>query len=293
MKYRACTKCAQSVGIVNVVGNILMIVIKGYMGVIGGSKGLIADAIHSCADLLATIVMIIGLTISGRERDEKHPYGYGKAEHIVAVIIYLFLLVVAGYILFDGARAIIEGRRVIPCMIAIWGAVFSIGINELMFRQSVCAGTQVNSPSIVAKAWESRSDVYSSVAVVIGIMGAKMGFYFMDPLAAILVGVIIFKVCIEMMKEAILNLIDKTPDELSIPDLHVRLWEKIKDLVIDINTIRVREVGGEYEFDIEVDVPDSLTVFDGEGIKDKIRRFVCSMMEKKSTVEVRLRPREA
>jgi cation diffusion facilitator family transporter len=157
----------------------------------------------------------------------------------------------------------------------------------------VCAGTQVNSPSIVAKAWESRSDVYSSIAVVIGIMGAKMGFYFMDPLAAILVGVIIFKICIEMMKEAILNLIDKTPDELSIPDLHVRLWEKIKDLVIDINTIRVREVGGEYEFDIEVDVPDSLTVFDGEGIKDKIRRFVCSMMEKKSTVEVRLRPREA
>ncbi len=120
-----------------------------------------------------------------------------------------------------------------------------------------------------------------------------MGFYFMDPLAAILVGVIIFKVCIEMMKEAILNLIDKNPDELSIPDLHVRLWEKIKDLVIDINTIRVREVGGEYEFDIEVDVPDSLTVSDGEGIKGKIRRFVCSMMEKKSTVEVRLRPREA
>ena len=95
-----------------------------------------------------------------------------------------------------------------------------------------------------------------------------------------------------MFKEAILNLMDRTPDELNIPDLNVRLREKIKDLVIDINTIRVREVGSEYEFDIEVDVPDSLTVSDGEGIKDKIRRFICSMMEKKSTVEVRLRPRE-
>ncbi len=71
MKYKTCEKCAQSVGTVNVIGNILMILIKGYMGVVGGSKGLIADAIHSSADLLATIVMILGLKISGREKDEK------------------------------------------------------------------------------------------------------------------------------------------------------------------------------------------------------------------------------
>jgi cation diffusion facilitator family transporter len=293
MKYRACAKCAKSVGAVNVVGNILMIVLKAYMGVVGGSKGLIADAIHSCADLLATIVMIIGLNISSRKRDEKYPYGYGKAEHIVAVIIYLFLLVIASYILFDGIRAIVEGRRNVPCMVAVWGAVFSIVINELMFRHSVCAGTQTNSPSIAAKAWESRSDVYSSVAVVIGIMGAKMGLYFMDPLAAILVGVIIFKICIEMMKEAVLNLMDKTPEEINIPSLHKRLWEKLKDLAININAIRVREVGGAYEFDIEVNVPDSITVSDGEGIKRKIQQLISSMVEEESIVEVRLRPLEA
>jgi len=119
---------------VNVVGNIMMIVIKAYMGVVGGSKGLIADAIHSCADLLATIVMIIGLNISSRKRDEKYPYGYGKSEHVVAFIIYLFLLLIASYILFDGIRAIIEGRVVIPCMIAVWGAFFSIAINIQSIR---------------------------------------------------------------------------------------------------------------------------------------------------------------
>ena len=212
MKYAACEKCARSVGKVNIVGNILMILIKGYMGVVGGSKGLIADAVHSCADLLATIVMIIGLHISGQEKDEAYPYGYGKAEYIVAVVIYLFLFVIGTYILFDGARAILEGRRVTPCLSAAWGAIFSIAINELMFRQSVCAGAQINSPSITAKAWETRSDVLSSIAVLIGILGAKMGFHFMDPLAAIIVGVIILRVCVEQVRGAITNLMDGAPE---------------------------------------------------------------------------------
>ena len=91
MKHAACKKCAQKVGVVNIIGNILMVCIKGYMGVAGRSKGLIADAIHSSADLLATIVMIIGLRISDKKTDTKHPYGYGKAEYIVSIVIYLFL----------------------------------------------------------------------------------------------------------------------------------------------------------------------------------------------------------
>jgi len=91
MKYTACEKCATSVGTINIIGNILMIFLKAYLGVVGRSKGMIADAIHSCADLLATIVMIIGMRISGKEANEKYPYGYGKAEYVVAVIIYLFL----------------------------------------------------------------------------------------------------------------------------------------------------------------------------------------------------------
>jgi len=293
MKYRACAKCAKSVGTVNIIGNVLMIFIKAYMGVVAGSKGLIADAIHSCADLLATIVLIIGLTISGRERDERFPYGYGKVEYIVAVVIYLFLLVIAGYILYDGTMTIIQGTTIVPCMVAMWGAVLSIAYNELMFRQGVCAGTQINSASMIAKAWESRSDVYSSVAVLIGIIGAKMGFCFMDPLAAIFVGVIILKVCIEMIKDAVLNLMDKTPEEIDIADLQKRLWGKVKDLVLDISTIQVRELGGTYEFNIEVSVPDHTTVSDGETIKEKIRELIIGMIERKSIVEVRLRPLEA
>jgi cation diffusion facilitator family transporter len=290
MKYRACAKCAASVGMVNVIGNTLMIALKGYMGIIGGSKGLIADAIHSCADLLATIVMIIGLKISGQEKDERYPYGYGKSEYIVAIIIYLFLLIIAFYILYDGTVAIIEKREVTPNGIAIWGATFSIMINELMFRQSVCAGTQINSPSMVAKAWESRSDVYSSVGVVIGIIGAKMGYHFMDPLAAVVVGVVIFKICIEMMKESILSLMDKVPESVEIDEIKKKAAARLQAVTVDVREIMVREIGDKFEFDIEVGVPDCLTIADGEGIKEDVRQAVLGLVERQAEIEVRLRP---
>ncbi len=287
MKHATCEKCARSVGKVNVVGNILMILIKGYLGVVGGSKGLIADAIHSSADLLATIIMIIGLGISGKERNKQYPYGFGKAEYLVAVVIYLFLFVIGSYILLDGTRAILEGRKVVPCLSAAWGAIFSIAINELMFRQSVCAGSQINSPSIVAKAWESRSDVLSSIAVLIGILGAKMGFHFMDPLAAIAVGVIIIRICILQVKGAMLNLMDKEPEQV---------LEGAKEAlagvrnVTEIKGIKAREIGQNVEVEVSLDVPRDITVSQGEKIKDEVKKALRKAFDRKSTINVRLFP---
>jgi len=285
MKYAACEKCANSVGKVNVIGNILMILIKGYMGVVGRSTGLIADAIHSSADLLATIIMIIGLQISDKDKDASYPYGYGKAEYLVAIVIYLFLFAVGCYIVWHAVITIINGYAVRPCLSAIWGAIFSIAINELMFRQSVCAGTQINSPSMVAKAWESRSDVYSSVAVLIGIIGAKMGFYFMDPLAAIAVGVIILKICVEMIHESSSQLMDKSPD----PDV----IEKIHILLGNINNIKgikhvfARELGQSIEFEIAFHVNDNITVIETEAIKQETKSLVANSMDRKTIVIVK------
>jgi cation diffusion facilitator family transporter len=292
MKHKACKKCAAAVGSVTVIASILLILFKGYLGVVGGSKGLIADAIHSCADLLAAIVMIIGHKVSRQETDEKYPYGYGKFEHIVAIIIYLFLFVIALYILFDGFHAIVAKRHVVPCAIALWGALISIAINELVFRMSACAGTQINSPSMLALAWESRSDVYSSIAVVVGIIGSWMGFHFMDPLAAIIVGLIILKICFEMSKEAILHLIDKVPDEIDPEKLRRKILAKSKDIILDVKNIWVREIGVGLEFHIEIEVPDCLTVTEGEDIKESTSQLVKGLFEREATVNVLLIPTE-
>jgi cation diffusion facilitator family transporter len=292
MKYAACARCANSVGMVTICGNIMMIVLKGYLGVVGGSKGLIADAIHSCADLLATIVMIIGLKVSGKEADEKFPYGYGKAEYIVAIAIYLFLFVIGSYILYDGTLTIIEGRSVEPCLSAAWGAGLSIAINELMFRQSVCAGYQICSPSMVAKAWESRTDVYSSIAVLIGILGAKLGFHFMDPLAAMIVGVLILRVCFVETKEAVGHLLDKGLDDELLEEVRNALLGGLEDNVV-VGAVLGRELGRVMEVDVELEVPAGLSVAQGEKIKDKARKAVKTSLRRETKIRIILNPVEA
>jgi cation diffusion facilitator family transporter len=271
---------------VNVIGNILMIALKAYLGVVGMSKGMIADAIHSCADLLATIVMIIGLRVSANEANDQYPYGYGKAEYIVAIIIYFFLVVIASYILYDGIIAILQKHQIVPCFSAFWGGIFAIAINELMFRQSLCVGTQINSPSMIAKAWESRSDVYASIAVVIGILGAKMGFHWMDPLGAIVVGLMILRMSMEMIHDALLNLMDRAPDEEV-------LKEAIKGLsriasIEGIKHVHAREVGNMLELQVELDVPEHVTVSEGENIKKEAKRAIIKQIGKAAIVQVRL-----
>ncbi|MBF0228350.1 MAG: cation transporter [Desulfamplus sp.] len=283
---KACEKCAQRVGVVNIIGNILMICIKGYLGVAGRSKGLIADAIHSSADLLATIIMIIGLRISDKEIDNKYPYGYGKAEYIVSICIYLFLFGIGSFIIYNGVWTIVEGRIVNPCLSAAWGAIFSIVINELMFRQSICAGKHINSPSMQAKAWESRSDVYSSVAVLIGIIGAKLGFHWMDPLAAVIVGVIILKICIEQVKDAVFNLMDKAYDEDYIDDINQSLNNM--ENIAGIKKVVARELGPILEFEINLYVMPDTTVAIGESIKREAHNIIKAIVDRKSTVKVRL-----
>lgn len=286
MKYTACGKCAKSVGIVNIFGNIMMISLKGYLGVVGQSKGMIADAIHSCADLLATCIMIIGLRISERKADEDYPYGYGQAEYVVAIIIYLFLFVIALYVIFSAILSIIKGYSHKPCLIAVWGAIFSIAVSELMFRQSLCAGTQLSSPSMVAKAWESRSDVYSSIAVLIGILGAKMGYTFMDPLAAIVVGIIILKICIQLIKQSTLNLMDKAPAE-DVIELVRQALAKVKNIV-GIKNIYAREMGRALEFEVGLLVPAKTSVSQGETIKNEANQAVTGSMDRKTIVRVML-----
>ena len=267
MKYKACDRCFRSVGMVNIIGNVMMIVLKAYLGVVGGSKGLIADAVHSVADLLATFVMIIGMRLSAQQPDEDYPDGYGKSEYMIAICIYLFLFVIGLYIMHDGYTAIVEKKIVHPCWFALWGAFFAIAINELMFRQSVCAGTQAGSPSMIAKAWESRSDVYASVAVLLGILGAMMGYSWMDPLAALVVGVVIIKLCVESIYESVLKLMDQAAEGDEADEVRAALAAGLKEASLD--RLLARELGPVLEMRLWLKIDPSLNVVEGEAVKEK------------------------
>ncbi len=283
-----CAKCLTNVTAYNVVGNAFLIVIKAYLGIVGGSKALFADAIHSLGDLLASFMMYIALKVADKPKSKNYAYGRGKVEYISALIISFFLVVLGIYIFIDAAKDIYVGRFTAPHLVTAWGALISIVVNELMSRQASCVGTLYNKPSIIAVALESRVDTWSSAAVLAGIVGAKISYPIIDSIAAILVAIIILKSAADMLIESTRKLLDISMD--------VDNLDKIKAVVsattgvLGIKNIRTRELGSTFEVDITVFVDKDLRVDQFPEIKENIVEAVHSKLDFGGEVIVHFKP---
>jgi cation diffusion facilitator family transporter len=288
LRYRACSKCANSVGLVGVIASAFLMVLKGYLGIVGNSTALIADAIHSSADLISALMLLVGLRVARRPADKKYPYGYGKVEFIISVVIYT-LLIGAGVVIFvEAISNIVHGESTSPSLVTLFGALIAIVINEMMYRQSYCAGKQLRSPSLMANAFEKRSDALTSIAVFAGIGGAVLGFHYLDPLAAILVGFYILKFSVKMLLEAFKGLLDSALD----PELVSKIRSAVDDIdgVQGIEAVRTREIGQQVWIDVEIFVDGDSAVDLVTQIKDEVRRTVAGQLGRPSRVEVYVKP---
>jgi len=288
LRFQACRKCANSIGLVNVIANTFLMVLKAYLGVVGRSTALVADAIHSSADVVSSIMLLFGLRIAKKPKDSRYPYGYGKVEFLVAVVIYASLILAGVVIFIDAVSCIIHKEMVRPSLATLFGALISVVVNEVMFRQSVCAGTQLNSPSIIANAWEKRGDALSSLAVFLGIAGAKMGWSFLDPAAAILVAFYILKTSIEGILEAFRGLLDSALDPEVLET--IRSSAQAVDGVLGIRGLRTREVGQVAWIDLEVLVNGDEDVGGSADIKEKVRKAILKKIGRKAKIVVYLKP---
>lgn len=186
-------KKAEFAAIIGIVGNIILAAIKWGIGVYSGSKALVADAVHSASDVAGSFAVYLGLRAAKQPPDEDHPYGHGKAELIAAIIVAVLLFLVGieiGKASFESFFSPIEP----PKAIAIAAVLVSIIVKEAMFRYKYNLGKKLNSDALIVNAYEHRSDVYSSIAALIGIgcaiIGGRMGIEWLeyaDPVAGLIV----------------------------------------------------------------------------------------------------------
>lgn len=287
LRYRACKKCANSVGAANVAANLFLLIVKSYLGVTGGSKALVADAVHSGADLISSVMLLLGLKVARRPADSRYPYGYGKVEYLVSIIIYSSLLAAGAVILADAISCIVHKEEVSPSAPTLGGAVISVLLNELMFRQSLCAGTQLGSPSMVANAWEKRSDALSSIAVLAGIAGAKMGFHLLDPAAAILVAFYVAKISVQMLLDAFRRLLDPSLEPAEVEGIRKAVAQVAG--VNETTGLRTREIGQMAWVDLEVLVDGDVGVTDALEIKACVEKAASRAIDRPATIVVYLR----
>lgn len=288
MKYDYCEDCRNEVVWYAFFVNIAQAIFKGTLGVLSGSAALVADAFHSSADVIASSVTMVSLKISSKPADEEHPYGHGQVQYISSAIVGLILLGGALALLVGSVKNIIMGDITAPSRIALFGALISISLNELMYRYQSCVGKENNSPAILANAWDNRSDAFSSMAVMIGIAFATFGYPVADPLAAIGVSLVVIKIGVELNMVAINGLMDSSPKLEDLKEIY-NIARAVPG-VSGISYLRARSVGESLHVDIDIIVDNELKVYEGDLIVDLVKYKIKDKVDHSDEVHVYISP---
>jgi cation diffusion facilitator family transporter len=280
-------KKAEFAALVGVVGNIILAALKWIIGIYANSKALVADAVHSASDVAGSLAVYIGLRAAKAPPDEDHPYGHGKAESIAAIIVAVLLLLVGVEI---GRSSIESFFKPIepPKIIAIVAVIVSIIVKEGMFRYKYKLGKQLNSDALIVNAYEHRSDVYSSIAALIGISTAVLGgrfgvdwLVYADPVTGLLVALLVIRMAWVLGKESIHNTLDHV--------LHEEDTEEFKTVVKSIPDVKkldelhAREHGHYVIIDLKISVDPNITVEQGHRIGKCVKK---KLMENKNVQNV-------
>ncbi|MBF0126370.1 MAG: magnetosome biogenesis CDF transporter MamB [Magnetococcales bacterium] len=288
MKFEACKECQADTMWFVFWGNTFLTAYKGVLGGVTGSAALVADAVHSLADVLSTIVTIMSIRFSNRPADAEHAYGHGKIQYVSSSLTGLLLLMGAVLIFKEAFHAIITNDFPPPNPLALFGALLSIIINEGMYRNQLCLATQINSPAVWANAWDNRSDAIASAAVMFGIAMAVLGFPLADPLAALGVSLIIAKIAIELNIEAVRGLIDTSADADELKLIY-QITRKTPG-VLGIAFLRARVMGESLHVEVSVQVDPKLLVYEADIIVEYLRERIKNKIGRESEVTVFLSP---
>ena len=258
------------VTLVGTASNLILSIIKFIGGIIGNSAAMVADAVHSISDLLTDLIVLITLKIGQKPKDDDHPYGHGKAESLGTTAVGFFIISAGVGLAYEAWDMIQSGISRIPEPLAAGTALISIFIKEWLFRYTRSVGKKSNSSLLLANAWHHRSDAISSIAALVGIIGAMLGFPALDPIAAAIVAFMIMKVGYELTLGGFRDLMDTALNEKDTQKLQTTI-DNISG-VIKSHDLRTRKIGGEVLMDVHILVDSDLTVTEGHEVADRVRR---------------------
>lgn len=255
------TRTALYVSTISIIVNISLTLIKFTAGFTAKSEAIISDAVHTASDVFSTIIVIIGVVVSGKNSDTEHQYGHERLE-CVASILLAFLLAVTGFgIGMRGIEKLIAGRYgnfQIPGITALAAAAVSIVVKEWMYWFTRAAAKKINSGALMADAWHHRSDSLSSVGAFAGILGARLGFPVLDPAVSIMICFFIEKASYQIFMDAMNKMIDRSCSA----EKEAQMRRVILDQpgVENIDLLKTRLFGSKMYVDVEFSMNGSLSL---------------------------------
>lgn len=285
-------KTATRVSLVSIAGNAVLSLFKLLAGVLAHSGAMISDAVHSASDVLSSIIVIIGVKLSVRAPDKEHPYGHERFECVAAIVLAV-VLAVTGLLIGYKAFGSIEGRgtQPMPGVLALVAAAVSIVVKEAMYWYTRFFGKRLNSASLMASAWDHRSDALSSVGALVGIAGARMGHPVMEPIASLVICLFILKAAYDIFRDAMGKMVDRAADaetEKSLTDCVLSEKE-----VRGVDKLRTREFGSRIYVDLEIRLDGSMTLYDAHAIAERVHDRIEREFPSVKHIMVHVNPDEA
>lgn len=282
---------AINVTILSIVGNAILAIIKGVVGVIGNSYALVADAIESTSDVFASILVLVGIKYAAKPADENHPYGHGKAEPLITFVIVAFLIASAVIIAYTSILNIQQPHG-LPESYTLIVLAFIIVIKEIFYRIVLQKGKELNSTSIKADAWHHRSDAITSFTAFIGISIALWlgkGYESADDWAALLASLFIVYNAFLIARPALSEIMDEHLYDDMVID--IRKVAATIDGVEGTEKCFVRKAGLDFLVDLHLIVDGQISVHEGHEIAHKVKSKLLADFPEISNVLIHVEPK--
>lgn len=263
------SKNAKRVGVMGIISNLFLLIIKFIVGTLFRSQGLIADALNSFSDVFSSIVTYVGGKISEKPADEEHEFGHGKAEFVASFLIGIFMLIISLKTLVDGTTSIIYKQSFEFSYLLIMVPIITIVVKSVLYFYCKYIAKKHNSLLILANSKDHRNDMLLSLGVIIGVVFGYFGYYFVDGIVGVLISIVIIITGIRIVKEAYNVLIDKCIDVDSMKNIK-KIIDEI-DGVNHIDSVKSKPTGNLHMLIVKVSVNSDMTVREGHNIAGKIR----------------------
>jgi len=256
---------------VSIAVNLLLSTAQVSAGLLTKSQGLIADGIHSLSDLVSDVIVLVANHQAHQQADQQHPYGHHRFETAASLVLGLILMVVGVGMLWKSVQSI-QDPHAIPVVspLALWAAGGGLIAKELLFRYLLSVAKRVKSGLLVANAWHARSDAASSLVVGFGILGNLAGYPMLDPIAALIVGLMIVKLGSGFGWEALHDLMDRAANDAEVAAITQTLQSTPG--VREVHDLRTRKMGDLIQVDVHLSVDAEMTVEAGHEIAVEAKR---------------------
>ena len=208
------TKAGTKASAIAITANCILTVLNIAVGLMSGSYALVSEGAHTLSDVVTSIIAYVGFKIGQKPADIEHPIGHGRAEAVAGLLIVVFLAIVAYEIMSGAIIKILDPKLItVPDTYAALMALFGIFVNYGISEYIIEIGKEIKSPAIVADGKHQRTDIFSSIAILTGIVASNIGYPILDPIVGLLIGLLIIKTAIEIGIENINNIMGKVPSQ--------------------------------------------------------------------------------